>query len=103
MIRLAALRDPAIRQILPELGKRKNATNQKARRVLGWAPRSSEDAITATAESLLKLGLLKSASDQLKPHESRERFREAPEQIVVTRTDSPTGCVVSPGGIRTFR
>jgi nucleoside-diphosphate-sugar epimerase len=59
LIRLAALWDPAIRQILPELGKRKNASNQKARRVLGWAPRSSEDAITATAESLLALGLLK--------------------------------------------
>ncbi len=59
LIRLAALRDPAVRQILPELGKRRNATNQKARRVLGWAPRSNDDAITATAESLLNLGLLK--------------------------------------------
>ena len=59
LIRLAALRDPAIRQILPELGKRKNATSIKARSVLGWAPRSNDDAITATAESLLNLGLLK--------------------------------------------
>jgi nucleoside-diphosphate-sugar epimerase len=59
LIRLAALRDPAIRQILPDLGKRKNASNQKARRVLGWAPRSRDEAITATAESLLNLGLLK--------------------------------------------
>ena len=25
----------------------------------GWAPRSNEDAITATAESLVRLGLLK--------------------------------------------
>jgi nucleoside-diphosphate-sugar epimerase len=59
LIRLAALWDPAVRQIVPELGKRKNASNQKARRVLGWAPRSREDAITATAESLANLGLLK--------------------------------------------
>jgi len=59
LVRLAALRDPAIRQILPELGKRKNASNRKAQRVLGWAPRSNDDAITATAESLLNLGLLK--------------------------------------------
>jgi len=28
--------------------------------VLGWAPRSNEDAIVATAESLVRLGLLKS-------------------------------------------
>jgi nucleoside-diphosphate-sugar epimerase len=59
LIRLASIWDPAIRQIVPELGKRKNATNRKAREVLGWAPRTNEDAITATAESLLKLGLLK--------------------------------------------
>lgn len=59
MVRLASLRDPAIKLILPELGKRKNATNEKARRVLGWTPRSNEEALTATAESLVRLGLLK--------------------------------------------
>jgi nucleoside-diphosphate-sugar epimerase len=58
LVRLAALRDPAVRQILPELGKLKSGTNEKAKRVLGWQPRSSEDAIVATAESLLRLGLL---------------------------------------------
>ena len=59
MIRLAAMRDPAIKLILPELGKRKNATNEKARRLLAWAPRSNEEAIVATAESLVRLRLLK--------------------------------------------
>ena len=59
LVRLVALRDPAAKQILPELGKTKNATNEKARRLLGWAPRSNEDAIVATAESLLRLSLLK--------------------------------------------
>jgi nucleoside-diphosphate-sugar epimerase len=59
VVRLAALRDPAVRQILPELGKIKNATNEKARRMLGWTPRSNEEAIVATAESLVRLGLLK--------------------------------------------
>ena len=34
VVRLAALRDPAVKLILPELGKRKNATNEKARRLL---------------------------------------------------------------------
>jgi nucleoside-diphosphate-sugar epimerase len=58
LVRLAALRDPAVKQIVPELGKLKNGTGEKARRVLGWAPRSNEDAIVATAESLLRLGLL---------------------------------------------
>jgi nucleoside-diphosphate-sugar epimerase len=59
VIRLAALRDPAVKQILPELGKIKNATNEKAKHLLGWSPRSSEKSIVATAESLLRLRLLK--------------------------------------------
>jgi nucleoside-diphosphate-sugar epimerase len=59
MVRLAALRDPAIKLILPELGKKKNATNEKARRLLGWQPRSNEEALVATAESLVRLSLLK--------------------------------------------
>ncbi|SHL42310.1 dihydroflavonol-4-reductase [Bradyrhizobium lablabi] len=62
LVRIAALRDPAIRQILPELGKIKNGSSEKARRLLGWAPRSNEDAITATAESLLRLGLLRDSA-----------------------------------------
>jgi dihydroflavonol-4-reductase len=59
IVRIAAIGDPAVKQILPELGKVKNATNEKARRLLGWSPRSNEDAIVATAESLVRLGLLK--------------------------------------------
>jgi len=59
LVRLAALRDPALKQLVPELGKYKNGTNAKARGRLGWMPRSSEDAIVASAESLLRLGLLK--------------------------------------------
>ena len=62
LVRAAALRDPAVKQILPELGKRKNATNEKARRMLSWAPRSSEESIAATAESLVRLGLLKDSA-----------------------------------------
>jgi nucleoside-diphosphate-sugar epimerase len=58
LVRLAALRDPAVKQIAPELGKLKNGSGEKARRLLGWAPRSNEEAIVATAESLLRLGLL---------------------------------------------
>jgi hypothetical protein len=43
----------------PELGKRKEESNEKAKRVFGWRPRSAEDAVVATAESLEKFGLLK--------------------------------------------
>ena len=65
VLRLSAVFDSAVKQVLPDLGKRKNATNAKARRVLGWVPRSNEDAIIATAESLVRLGLLqRPASNQ---------------------------------------
>jgi dihydroflavonol-4-reductase len=59
LVRLIALPVREVRQTLPELGKIKNATNEKARRVLGWQPRSNEQCIVATAESLARLGLLK--------------------------------------------
>jgi dihydroflavonol-4-reductase len=62
LVRVAALRDPVVKQILPELGKLKNGTGAKARRLLGWTPRSSEEAIIASAESLLDLDLLKKSA-----------------------------------------
>jgi nucleoside-diphosphate-sugar epimerase len=61
LVRIAAKRDPAAQQLLPELGKRKSASNEKARRLLGWTPRSNEEAIVSTAESLLRIGLLKAS------------------------------------------
>lgn len=60
LVRLAALRDSGVRQFVGELGKVRNATSEKSRRVLGWSPRSAEDAVVATAESLLRLGVVKS-------------------------------------------
>jgi nucleoside-diphosphate-sugar epimerase len=59
LVHLAALRDPAVKLITPELGRKKNATSEKAKRLLDWAPRSSEESIVATAESLARLHLLK--------------------------------------------
>jgi nucleoside-diphosphate-sugar epimerase len=57
-VRIAALFDPAVRQILPELGKIKSVSNAKARNMLGWVPRSNEEAILAAGESLVRLGSL---------------------------------------------
>jgi len=47
-----------MRDLVPLLGKARNATSAKAQRMLGWKPRSWEEAVTATAESLLALGLV---------------------------------------------
>ena len=59
LVRLVALADASVRQVVPELGKAKNATGEKARRLLNWSPRSREDALIAAADSLIKLGLAK--------------------------------------------
>jgi nucleoside-diphosphate-sugar epimerase len=56
LVRLVSRFDSSVKQIVPELGKVKQASNAKAKRVLGWAPRSNEEAIVASAESLLRLG-----------------------------------------------
>jgi nucleoside-diphosphate-sugar epimerase len=58
LLRVAALRDPAVKQLIPELGKIKNGTNEKSRRLLGWVPRSNEESVVAAAESLVRLGLV---------------------------------------------
>ena len=59
LLKVLALFDSSIKQIVPELGKVKNASNDKARKVLGWLPRNNEEAIMATAESLVKHGIIK--------------------------------------------
>lgn len=48
-----------IASITPDIGSRRESTNEKAKTMLGWNPRSREDAIVATAESLDAFGLLK--------------------------------------------
>jgi nucleoside-diphosphate-sugar epimerase len=55
LVRLVSRFDSSVKQIVPELGKVKQASNAKAKRELGWAPRSNEEAIVASAESLLEL------------------------------------------------
>jgi nucleoside-diphosphate-sugar epimerase len=63
VVRIAAMRNPVVKQILPELGKIKNSSNAKAKRLLGWAPRSNEESILAAAESLARLGLATAPQD----------------------------------------
>ena len=59
VVRLAATRIPLLRAVAPMLGKVRRSTGAKARSVLGWQPRSNEEAILSTAESLIRLGLVK--------------------------------------------
>ncbi|WP_315806317.1 MULTISPECIES: aldehyde reductase [unclassified Bradyrhizobium] len=58
LARVVALAVPQLRDVKPLLGLRRAASGDKARNVLGWNPRPNEEIIMATAESLLKLGLV---------------------------------------------
>jgi nucleoside-diphosphate-sugar epimerase len=62
LLRATGVFNRSVREILPELGKHKNGSSDKARRVLGWSPRSNEECIAATGESLVKLGLVRGRS-----------------------------------------
>jgi len=53
LVRIAALFNKKAKAIVPLLGVYRNASNQKAKTQLGWQPRSNEDAVLATAKSLL--------------------------------------------------
>lgn len=59
LVRLGALKDPTMKGIVPLLGVNLNSSGEKARRLLGWQPRPREEAIIATARSLLDLGLIR--------------------------------------------
>jgi dihydroflavonol-4-reductase len=50
--------DPGLKLIAAELGRDARISNEKARRLLGWKPRSEEEAIRASAESLIAAGLV---------------------------------------------
>ncbi|GAA3958092.1 SDR family oxidoreductase [Mucilaginibacter dorajii] len=58
LLRIAALKDPMVKSMVPLLGIPMNTTSAKAIHLLGWSPRSIPEAILATAESLIRLNLL---------------------------------------------
>ncbi len=58
LVRFLAIFTPTLRPLVPLLDNTRHATSAKAQRVLGWKPRSREDTIVATAESLMKFGIV---------------------------------------------
>jgi dihydroflavonol-4-reductase len=57
-VRIACETNAQLKAVVPLLNYDMNATAKKAERLLGWAPRSREEAIVACAESLVRLGLV---------------------------------------------
>lgn len=54
LVHVVAFFDASIRQVLPELGFVPQISNEKAKTVLGWTPRSTEEGVIASADSLFQ-------------------------------------------------
>lgn len=59
LVRLTALFDPVVKQVVTELGKVRNMDATHARERLGWVPRPVEQTIAETARSLIAMGIVK--------------------------------------------
>lgn len=59
IVRAGAPFSADLRAMAAELGVRLDASHEKATRVLGWVPRPREEAVLASARSLIELGLVK--------------------------------------------
>ncbi|MBX3015860.1 MAG: aldehyde reductase [Caldilineaceae bacterium] len=59
LVRLVARFSASAQPLLRELGQVRHASNAKAHQLLDWQPRSNEETIVATAESLVRFGLVK--------------------------------------------
>lgn len=57
LLRVLSRFSASARATLPQLGVVRRSTSEKARRALGWRPRSCEETIVDTAESLIRLGI----------------------------------------------
>jgi dihydroflavonol-4-reductase len=58
-VRIAGETSEQLKGVVPLLNYDMSASGEKAERLLGWAPRPKEEAIVASAESLIRLGLLR--------------------------------------------
>lgn len=59
VVRVASLFNATAKGILPQLQPKKNISNEKAKKFFNWTPRTNEEAVVASAESLLRAGLIK--------------------------------------------
>jgi nucleoside-diphosphate-sugar epimerase len=58
LLKVVSWFDASVRQIIPELGRTMGISNENAKTKLGWTPRSKEDSVVDTVDSLIKGNLL---------------------------------------------
>tara|TARA_R110000764_G_scaffold37214_2_gene82927 strand:+ start:1881 stop:2903 length:1023 start_codon:yes stop_codon:yes gene_type:complete len=58
MLKIVAVFNPTLKQVIPELGRQRQTSNEKAKRVLGWQPHTAKEAIIDGAQSLIDAGVV---------------------------------------------
>lgn len=58
IVKATAIADPKLRMIASIVGKYAGTSNEKAKTMLDWHPRSAKTAIIATAQSMIDLGIV---------------------------------------------
>jgi dihydroflavonol-4-reductase len=58
LLKLVSIFDPSVARFIPNLGIRKDMDTSAAGELLGWQPRSPEEAIESGTRSLIKLGII---------------------------------------------
>jgi dihydroflavonol-4-reductase len=59
IVRVIALFQPELREAVPHLGRMRPVSAAKAEHMLGWQPRSIQEAINSSADSLVALGMVR--------------------------------------------
>lgn len=57
-VKVAAITNPMLKMVASLVGLYAETSNEKARTVLNWQPRSAKEAIIATAQSMIDLGIV---------------------------------------------
>ena len=58
LLKTMSLFNPTLKQLIPELGRQRQISNEKARTILGWTPRTANEAIIDGAQSLIDAGVV---------------------------------------------
>jgi len=62
LVRGMAIFDPGIRSVVGQLGRKTQLSSEKAKTLLGWSPRPTEETIVECAQSLIDAGVVEAAA-----------------------------------------
>lgn len=58
MVRIVAMFDPTVKTVVSDLGRVRNVSNDRIRRVLNWQPHSLEEMAVAMGETMIQQGIV---------------------------------------------